>query len=63
MIKNKLNINNWKFSSGLAFLKLIATTLIIFHHYQQVTGFRFKSFINFYGGGYTLDILKNCILL
>ena len=35
---------------SLDFLKIIATILIIFHHYQQVTGVYFVNGINFYNG-------------
>lgn len=34
---------------SLDFLKILATIAIVFHHYQQLTGARFDSFINFFG--------------
>lgn len=43
--------NNLKFNIGISLLKIISTILIVFHHYQQITGLRFKNFVNFYGGG------------
>lgn len=33
-------------------LKCLATILIIFHHYQQMTGVRFDNFVNFYNGNF-----------
>lgn len=45
------NNNNLKFNMGISLLKIVSTVLIIFHHYQQITGLRFKNFINFSGGG------------
>lgn len=33
---------------GLDFLKIVATILIVFHHYQQILNIEFKG-INFYG--------------
>lgn len=35
---------------ALDFFKIVATILIVFHHYQQVLNIEFES-INFYGGG------------
>lgn len=44
---------------ALDFLKIVATILIVFHHYQQVTGAYFDGVINFYGGkfyfGYVVE--------
>lgn len=44
---------------GFDILKVIATILIVFHHYQQITGFWGKG-INFYGGkfyfGYLVEL-------
>ncbi len=44
---------------SLDFLKVIATCLIVFHHYQQLTGVRF-SYINFWAGkfyfGYLVEL-------
>lgn len=37
---------------SLDVLKCIATVLIIFHHYQQMTGVYFEGFINFYKGSF-----------
>ena len=36
---------------GISLLKILSTTLILFMHYQQMTGLRFNNFINFYQGG------------
>ena len=45
---------------SLDFLKIIATTLIIFHHWQQCTGAKFSYGINFAGGkfywGYIVEL-------
>lgn len=44
--------NNLKFNIGISLLKIISTILIVFHHYQQITGLRFNNFVNFSWGGY-----------
>lgn len=35
---------------AIDFIKVICTVLIVFHHYQMVTGLRFENNINFYDG-------------
>lgn len=44
---------------GLDIIKVIATIMIVFHHYQQITGIRFEG-INFCGGkfgfGYVVEL-------
>lgn len=42
---------------ALDFLKIIATTIIIFHHYQQVTGAFFYGKINFYNGKFPWEYI------
>ena len=46
-------------NDGLDIIKVIATIIIVFHHYQQVTGVIFDG-INFYGGkfpfGYVVEL-------
>ncbi len=37
---------------SLDFLKIIATILIVFHHYQQITGVVWDNHINFYNGSF-----------
>lgn len=37
-------------------LKILATVLIVFHHYQQITGARF-SYLNFFGGSFYFGYL------
>ena len=48
-----------KRNNGLDILKIVATILIVFHHYQQITGAIFES-INFYNGkfyfGYMVEL-------
>lgn len=39
-----------KRNTSLDVIKILATTIIVFHHYQYVTGIRFSAFINFHGG-------------
>lgn len=45
---------------SLDFIKIIATVLIIFHHYQQLVGVYFENKINFYNGkfyfGYIVEL-------
>lgn len=45
---------------SLDFIKIIATIIIVFHHYQQVTGVIFDRGINFYNGifyfGYVVEL-------
>lgn len=44
----------------LDFIKICATIIIIFHHYQQVTGAFFENKINFWNGkfyfGYVVEL-------
>ncbi len=35
---------------AIDFIKIICTILILFHHFQMITGLRFDNSINFYGG-------------
>ena len=44
-------LQNSKLNIGISFLKIVGIVIIFFHHYQQVTGLRFKNIINFHGGG------------
>lgn len=37
---------------SLDFLKICATIIIVFHHYQQVTGVVYTNHINFFGGSF-----------
>lgn len=37
-------------NNALDLLRIIATVLILFHHYQQLTGAFFEGHVNFYGG-------------
>lgn len=45
---------------ALDFIKIMATCLIIFHHYQQIIGVWYENHINFYGGiisyGYLVEL-------
>lgn len=45
---------------GLDFIRIVATTLIILHHYQQITNCYFTTGINFYDGrfefGYVVEL-------
>ncbi len=38
-------------------LRIIAATIIVFHHYQQITSLKFDVGINFYGGSFYLGYL------
>ena len=43
--------------TGLDLVKIIATSLIVLHHYQQVTDVRFEQGLNFYGGSFYFGYL------
>lgn len=43
-------------TGSLDFLRIIATILIVFHHFQQVTGARFGG-IDFYGGNFNYGLI------
>lgn len=45
-----------KRKSELDFIKIIATILIVFHHYQQVLDVKFK-YVNFFGGDFYFGFL------
>jgi len=47
---------------GLDFLKIVATILIVFHHYQQILNIEFKG-INFYGGKFYFGYLVEFFFL
>lgn len=47
---------------SLDFLKIIATILIVFHHYQQILNIEFKG-INFYGGKFYFGYLVEFFFL
>lgn len=49
-------------SYSLDFLKIIATILIVFHHYQQILNIEFKG-INFYGGKFYFGYLVEFFFL
>ena len=50
-------VRNAKARAGsLDFLRIIATVLIVFHHFQQVTGARFSG-INFFGGTFNYGLV------
>lgn len=48
-------------------LRIIATILIIFHHYQQVIGGYFEGHINFWNGrfyfGYIVEFFFSCLAI
>lgn len=48
-IKQKITTNEREYS--LDVLKILATVLIVFHHYQQMTNARFSN-LNFFGGSF-----------
>ena len=48
---------------GFDVLKVIATILIVFHHYQQITGTFWKSGINFWGGEFYFGYLVELFFL
>lgn len=54
-----MNMNNKRRVYSLDVIKIVATTIIIFHHYQQGSGAVFK-YINFWGGkfhcGYFVEL-------
>ena len=45
---------------SLDIIKIVCTIIIVLHHFQQITGFRFSRFVNFYGGkiyfGYAVEM-------
>jgi len=47
---------------GLDFLKIVATILIVFHHYQQVLNVEFAG-INFFGGKFYFGYLVELFFL
>lgn len=59
VLKNSIN-NIRERDYSFDFLKIIATILIIFHHYQQVLGIYFENGINFFNGkfyfGYVVEL-------
>lgn len=43
-------------------IRIMATVMIVFHHYQQFTGVRFKYF-NFYGGSFYFGLMVECFFV
>lgn len=48
---------------SLDFLKVAATTAIVFHHYQQVTGAHFERGINYWEGGFYFGYIVELFFL
>lgn len=49
-------------TGSLDFLKIVATILIVFHHYQQITGLTFNR-LNFYNGTFSFSLVVEFFFL